>query len=61
MNVEDINQCKEKYKKAKQVHTIMRTVAQATDTELEKLYREIVWPLNKKFESANDAFKVSLL
>jgi translation initiation factor 2 subunit 1 len=42
------------------VHSIMRHVAEKTNTPLETLYQEIGWPLNKKYGHAIDAFKLSI-
>ena len=57
---EDIVRCEERYNKSKSVHSIMRHVAQKTQTPILKLYEDIGWPLNKKFGHANDAFKLSI-
>jgi translation initiation factor 2 subunit 1 len=42
------------------VHSIMRHVAEKTNTPLETLYEAIAWPLNKKFGHSIDAFKLSI-
>lgn len=42
------------------VHSIMRHVAEKTKHPIEDLYEKIVWPLNKKFGHAVDAFKLSI-
>ena len=42
------------------VHSIMRHVAEKTNTPLEELYTDIGWPLNKKYGHAIDAFKLSI-
>ncbi|CEG67337.1 Putative Eukaryotic translation initiation factor 2 subunit alpha [Rhizopus microsporus] len=57
---EDIVKCEEKYKKSKQVHSILRHVAQKHDTALQTLYENIGWPLYKKYGHAYDAFKVAI-
>lgn len=57
---EDIVKCEERYNKGKMVHSIMRHVAEKTSTPIEDLYREIAWPLNKKYGHAVDAFKLSI-
>jgi translation initiation factor 2 subunit 1 len=59
--VEQINDCKERYRKAKIVHQILWNVADKTGIDLEKLYEDIGWPLYKKFGHAYDAFKISLV
>ncbi|CAG9936933.1 unnamed protein product [Clonostachys rosea f. rosea IK726] len=56
---EDIVKCEERYNKSKMVHSIMRHVAEKTNTPIETLY-ETIWPLNRKFGHAIDAFKLSI-
>lgn len=60
MSAEDIVKCEERYNKSKSVHSIMRHVAEKTQTPIETLYQEIGWPLNKKYGHANDAFKLAI-
>jgi len=43
------------------VHSILRHVAEKTNTPIEELYQTIGWPLNRKFGHALDAFKLSIL
>ncbi|KAI1143003.1 translation initiation factor 2, alpha subunit [Hypoxylon sp. FL0543] len=57
---EDIVKCEERYNKSKMVHSIMRHVAEKTQTPIEKLYETIAWPLNKKYGHSIDAFKLSI-
>ena len=57
---EDIVKCEERYNKGKMVHSIMRHVAEKTNTPIESLYESIAWPLNKKYGHAIDAFKLSI-
>lgn len=57
---EDIVKCEERYNKGKLVHSIMRHVAEKTNTPIESLYQTIAWPLNKKYGHAVDAFKLSI-
>ncbi|KXX80253.1 Eukaryotic translation initiation factor 2 subunit alpha [Madurella mycetomatis] len=57
---EDIVRCEERYNKSKIVHSIMRHVAEKTLTPIETLYETIGWPLNKKYGSSLDAFKLSI-
>lgn len=57
---EDVVKCEERYNKSKMVHSIMRHVAEKTNTPIEDLYRTIGWPLNKKYGHAIDAFKLSI-
>lgn len=57
---EDIIKCEERYNKSKMVHSIMRHVAEKTNTPILTLYETIGWPLNKKYGHAIDAFKLSI-
>jgi len=57
---EDIIKCEERYNKSKMVHSIMRHVAEKTSTPIEDLYKNIGWPLNKKYGHSIDAFKLSI-
>lgn len=57
---EDVIKCEERYNKSKMVHSIMRHVAEKTNTPIEDLYASIGWPLNKKYGHAIDAFKLSI-
>lgn len=57
---EDVIKCEERYNKSKAVHSIMRHVAEATQTPLETLYQNIAWPLNRKYGHSHDAFKISI-
>ncbi|KAL4921975.1 translation initiation factor 2, alpha subunit [Aspergillus aurantiobrunneus] len=57
---EDVIKCEERYNKSKAVHSILRHVAEATQTPLETLYQQIAWPLNRKFGHSHDAFKISI-
>lgn len=60
VSAEDIVRCEERYNKSKSVHSIMRHVAEKTQTPILKLYEDIGWPLNRKYGHANDAFKLSI-
>jgi translation initiation factor 2 subunit 1 len=57
---EDIVKCEERYNKSKMVHSIMRHVAEKTQTPIEEIYQTIGWPLNKKYGHSIDAFKLSI-
>jgi len=57
---EDIVRCEERFQKSKMVHSIMRHVAEKTNTPMETLYEQIGWPLNKKYGHSIDAFKLSI-
>ncbi|KAI0970345.1 translation initiation factor 2, alpha subunit [Xylaria arbuscula] len=57
---EDIVKCEERYNKSKMVHSIMRHVAEKTQTPIQTLYESIAWPLTKKYGHSLDAFKFSI-
>lgn len=57
---EEVEKFEEKYNKSKAVHSIMRHVAEKLDMSLEELYRQVGWPLYKKYGHAFEAFKLAL-
>lgn len=60
VSADDVVKCEEKFNKSKAVHSIMRHVAERTETDLEKVNEMIAWPLYDKFGHAYDAFKLSI-
>eukprot|EP01087_Luapelamoeba_hula_P019004 TRINITY_DN622_c0_g1_i1.p1 TRINITY_DN622_c0_g1~~TRINITY_DN622_c0_g1_i1.p1 ORF type:complete len:319 (-),score=79.66 TRINITY_DN622_c0_g1_i1:67-1023(-) len=58
---EDFVVCTQKYNKSKAVHSIMSHVVAQQNEEpfisLEEFYKQLGWPLYKKFDHAHDAFK----
>ncbi|CAI4210687.1 unnamed protein product [Parascedosporium putredinis] len=60
VSTEDVIKCEERYNKGKMVHSIMRHVAEKTEVPIEDLYKNIGWPLNKKYGHCIDAFKISI-
>lgn len=60
VSAEDVVKCEERYNKSKAVHSIMRHVAEKTQTPIESLYQDIGWPLNKKYGHSHDAFKIAI-
>jgi translation initiation factor 2 subunit 1 len=44
VSTEDIEQCRDRYKKAVQAHHMLWTVAQATERTLDSMYRDFAWP-----------------
>lgn len=60
VSAEDVVKCEERYNKSKAVHSIMRHVAEKTETDLEKVNEMIAWPLYEKYGHAYDAFKLSI-
>ncbi|KAG9298018.1 hypothetical protein G9A89_018846 [Geosiphon pyriformis] len=57
---EDVAKAEEKFNKSKAVHSIMRHVAEKQELVLEDLYKEIAWPLYKKYGHAYEAFKLAI-
>jgi len=60
---EDVAKCTDKYNKSKDVHNIMRHIAESAqtaklpDTQLEVLYQKVAWPLYRKYGHAYEGFK----
>lgn len=57
---EEVIKAEEKYKKSKQVHSILRHVAEKKGLDLETLYEQFGWPLYKKYGHAYDAFRLAI-
>jgi len=58
---EESQRCTERYKRAKIVHTIIQRAAINADIALMKVYKELVWPINKsspKDSSENKALEM---
>jgi translation initiation factor 2 subunit 1 len=60
VKAEEVEQFKEKYAKSKAVHVIMKILSKKCNIPIDKLYKEITWPLYKNYEHAYDAFKLAL-
>lgn len=56
----DIDKCKDRYNKAKAVHSVLQYVAHKRSVRLEALYQTIGWPLYRKYTHAYDAFKMAI-
>ncbi|EYU45547.1 hypothetical protein MIMGU_mgv1a020140mg [Erythranthe guttata] len=54
---DDAKACEERYSKSKNVHSILRHVAETMDVDLEDLYIHVGWPLSRKYGHAFEAFK----
>ncbi|KAK0527103.1 hypothetical protein OC835_005086 [Tilletia horrida] len=57
---EDVVKCEERFNKSKAVHSILSHVAGKLDLDLESLYRQYSWPLDKKYGHAYDAYKIAI-
>ncbi|CAD6920436.1 unnamed protein product [Tilletia controversa] len=57
---EDVVKCEERFNKSKAVHSILSHVAGKLDLDLEALYRQYSWPLDKKYGHAYDAYKIAI-
>ncbi|KAK0547792.1 hypothetical protein OC846_004388 [Tilletia horrida] len=57
---EDVVKCEERFNKSKAVQSILSHVAGKLDVDLETLYRQYSWPLDKKYGHAYDAFKIAI-
>ncbi|KAF0437822.1 translation initiation factor eIF2 alpha subunit [Gigaspora margarita] len=60
VSAEDVAKAEEKFNKSKAVHSIMRHVAEKQNLVLEDLYKQIGWPLYKKYGHAYEAFKLAI-
>ena len=58
-NLLQVDEFKERYKKGKQVHGIMRTLAQKLHVDIQELYNEFCWKLYQDYDHAFDAFKIA--
>jgi len=58
---EEINKCEEKFSKSKAVHSIIRRVSQLLHKDPEELYKQVGWPLYKKYEHEYNAFKIAVV
>ena len=57
VKAEEIDQCKSKFAKSKQVETIVRMLSVRTNTNMETNYKKMIWPLYKTHNHALDALK----
>uniref|UniRef100_A0A7S0CJ07 S1 motif domain-containing protein n=1 Tax=Proboscia inermis TaxID=420281 RepID=A0A7S0CJ07_9STRA len=57
---EDVAACEDRYNKAKQVHGVLRHMADKRKLYLSDLYERVGWPLYAKYGHAYDAFKLAL-
>ena len=56
----EITAIEEKFAKGKTVNAIMRAIVEDTKTDLKQLYDEIVYPLQRRYDHAIDAFHEAL-
>lgn len=49
VSAEEAKKCEEKFNKGKQVNSILRHVAEITKADIEQLYQNSAWKLDKKF------------
>jgi len=57
---EEIKPAEMRYNKAKDVHSILRHVAEECRIKLDSLYRAVSWPLSRKYGNAFDAFGMAV-
>lgn len=57
VNTEDIEPCQQRYNKSKSVNGIITYISSISKVDLKQLYEDIIWPLNKQYGCAYDAFK----
>ena len=60
--VEDTDdaKCRDKFNKAKAVHSVLKYIAKDQKKTLEEMYQLIGWPLYRKYGHAFDAFKLAI-
>lgn len=61
VQAEEIKECEEKYARCKVIHSILRTVAQKVEIDIEELYKTIVWPIAKRGLNPYYHFKDALM
>jgi translation initiation factor 2 subunit 1 len=54
----DMQICKERFSKSKQVNDILKSVLMKTNGEMKHLYEKIVYPMHKRYGHALDGFRV---
>lgn len=57
VRADEIDQCKAKYAKSKQVDHIVRMLSVHTNTKIQTIYKRLIWPLYKTHPHALDALK----
>lgn len=57
---DDMNIANKKYQEAKKVHNIAGILANRCHLDIDDVYQSIVWPLSKRYESAYNAFLISV-
>ena len=60
VSAEETNECSKIYNKSKAVNSILRHVAETTQTEIEELYENIGWPLYEQYGHAHDALRLAV-
>lgn len=63
VSAEEARKCEEKFNKGKAVNSILRHVAEVTNADIETLYKESAWKLDKKFGGparSYDAFRLAI-
>ena len=56
----DVTACKDRFNKAKIVHSVLQHLDERQWYVLEDLYKQIAWPLYQKYTHTFDAFKIVL-
>ena len=60
VRADEIEECKKYFGKSKAVEGIVKLLAVHTKKPMEYLYKNLIWPLYKKYEHAYDALKLVL-
>lgn len=60
VKADEVDECKKKFGKSKAVEGIVKLLAVHTKKPMDYLYKNIIWPLYKKYDHAYDALKLIL-
>eukprot|EP01120_Amphizonella_sp_Union-15-10_P010481 TRINITY_DN419_c0_g2_i1.p1 TRINITY_DN419_c0_g2~~TRINITY_DN419_c0_g2_i1.p1 ORF type:complete len:374 (+),score=94.02 TRINITY_DN419_c0_g2_i1:154-1122(+) len=55
---EDIDQCSRKFNRCKMIHNTLKRLSETRHRKLPELYEKIVWPLDRKYNTAYRAFQI---
>lgn len=59
VRAEDIKECEDRFNRAMKVNNIAKQVAYELDEDLNEIYTRVVWPLDKAYAWAYDAFMMA--
>ena len=59
VRAEDIKECEDRFNRAMKVNNIAKQVAYELNEDLNEIYTRVVWPLDKAYAWAYDAFMMA--